>query len=67
MALLISWLVLTFSFVGRLVATAIVLKLTDAMTDKLRVKTFGTAFVAALVMSVTGAVTELALRLVGIG
>jgi putative membrane protein len=56
-----------FSFIGRLVATALVLKLVDAMTDKLKVKSFGTAFVAALVMSVVGAVTEYALGLLGIG
>jgi putative membrane protein len=55
------------SFIARLVATAILLKLTDAMTNKLKVKTFGTAFIAALVMSVTGAATEAVLRMVGIG
>jgi len=55
------------SFVTRLVATAIVLKLTDAMTTRLKVKSFGTAFVAALVMSVTAGVTEYVLRMVGIG
>lgn len=55
------------SFLTRLVATAIVLKLTDAITDKLSVKTFGTAFLAALVMSVTGTVCEAALRMIGIG
>jgi len=56
-----------FSFVGRLVATALVLKLVDALTDKLKVKSFGTAFVAALVMSVVGAVTDYALSLLGVG
>lgn len=55
------------SFVARLLATAIVLKLTDAMTTKLKVKSFGTAFLAALVMSVTGAATEAVLQMVGIG
>lgn len=55
------------AFITRLVATAIVLKLVDAMTDKLKVKSFGTAFVAALVMSVTAAVTEGVLGMIGIG
>jgi putative membrane protein len=55
------------SFVARLVVTAILLKITDALTDKLKVKTFGTAFVAALVMSVTASATEYLLRVVGIG
>ena len=54
------------SFITRLVATAIVLKVTDAITDKLKVKSFGTAFVAALVMSVTAAATEYVLGLAGI-
>ena len=55
------------AFLSRLVVGAILLKLTDALTSKLKVKSFGTAFVAALVMSVTAAVTEYALSLLGIG
>jgi uncharacterized membrane protein YvlD (DUF360 family) len=56
-----------FSFVGRLFATALVLKMTDAVTDKLRVKTYGAAFLGAFVMSVTGAATEFVLHHIGIG
>lgn len=55
------------AFLTRLVVSAIVLKMTDSVTDKLKVKSFGTAFVAALVMSVTAAVTESVLGLLGIG
>jgi putative membrane protein len=46
------------SFVSRLIATAIVLKIVDAMTDRLRVKDFKTAFLAALLMSLTTSVCE---------
>lgn len=46
------------SFVSRLVATAIVLKIVDAVTDRLKVKDFKTAFLAALLMSLTTGVCE---------
>ncbi|MBN8613586.1 MAG: phage holin family protein [Deltaproteobacteria bacterium] len=46
------------SFVTRLIATAIVLKIVDALTDRLRVKDFKTAFLAALLMSLTTSVCE---------
>ncbi|GAB4200760.1 MAG: hypothetical protein OHK0013_12080 [Sandaracinaceae bacterium] len=47
------------AFVSRLVATGIVLKLVDALTDRLKVKDFKTAFLAALIMSVTTGVCEI--------
>lgn len=46
------------AFVTRLVATAIVLKVVDALTDRLKVKNFKTAFLAALLMSLTTSVCE---------
>ena len=55
------------SFLTRLVVGAILLKITDAMTSRLTVKSFGTAFVAALVMSVVASVTEYVLGQLGIG
>lgn len=55
------------SFITRLVVGAILLKLTDALTSRLKVKSFGTAFVAALVMSIVAAVTEYVLEMVHIG
>lgn len=47
------------AFVSRLVATGIVLKLVDALTDRLKVTDFKTAFLAALIMSVTTGVCEI--------
>jgi putative membrane protein len=50
------------SFVTRLVATAIILKLVDALTSRLSVKNFKTAFLAALIMSVTASIAEIVFR-----
>lgn len=47
------------AFLSRLVATAIVLKIVDALTDRLKVKDFKTAFLAALLMSLTTGVCEI--------
>jgi len=51
-----------FSFLGKVLAGAIVLKLTDMFSDRLKVEGFGTAIVAALIMSVSGSVAELVLN-----
>ncbi|MFO0696909.1 MAG: phage holin family protein [Polyangiales bacterium] len=51
-----------FSFVLRLIADAIVLKMTSGLSTRLQVKGFGTALVAALVMSGTHSGAEWALR-----
>ncbi len=56
-----------FAFVTRLVVTAILLKAADALSSKLTVRSFGTALVAALIMSVVSGVSEWVLRAVGIG
>lgn len=47
-----------FSFFGKLLAGAIVLKLTDAFSDKLKVEGFGTAILASLIITVSGTVCE---------
>lgn len=46
------------SLVTRLVVSAVVLKLVDALTDRLKVKNFKTALLAALVMAATTSVGE---------
>lgn len=51
-------LALLVTFLTRLVVTAILLKVTDAMTDRLHVRDFKTAFFAAIVMAVAGAVCD---------
>lgn len=45
-------------FVARVVVGAIVLKLTDAVSDRLRVEGMGTAVLASLVISVVGGGVE---------
>ncbi len=47
------------AFVSRLVATALVLQVVGALTSRLEVKDFETAFLAAMVMSVTASVAEI--------
>jgi len=56
-----------FAFVTRLIVTAVLLKATDAFSSKLTVRSFGTAFVAAFIMSLVTGVTEWVLRVAGIG
>ena len=51
-----------FSFVLRLIADAIVLKMTSGLSSRLEVKGFGTALVAALIMSGTNSGVEWALH-----
>jgi putative membrane protein len=53
------------AFVTRLVVTALLLKLTDALMDSLRVDSFKTAFLAALIVSATGTLLEWVLRVLG--
>ncbi len=47
-----------FAFLTRLVVDALMLKLTDAVSDRLEVKSFGAAFLAALVMSGVGVAAD---------
>ena len=56
-----------FAFFTRLIVTAILLKVTDSFSSKLKVRSFGTALVAALVMSVVSGLSEWVLRMAGIG
>jgi putative membrane protein len=50
-----------FASVAWIVVNAILLKVADALTDRLSIKSFGTAIVAALIMSVVGSGAEYAL------
>lgn len=50
------------AFVTRWIVTAIVLKLTDALSKSLTIRSFGTAVLAAMLMSLFGTLAELALR-----
>lgn len=52
------------AFLTRLLVTALMLKLTDALIDSLRVDSFKTAFLAALIVSATGTLLEWVLQLV---
>ncbi|MEB2311253.1 MAG: phage holin family protein [Sorangiineae bacterium] len=49
------------AFVTRWIVNAILLKLTDALTDKLTIKSFSTALVAGLLMSALGTLGQWAL------
>lgn len=50
------------AFVTRWIVNALLLKLTDAMTDRLSIRDFKTALFAAAVISIVGAVGEWVLR-----
>jgi len=47
-----------FGFVTRWVVSAIVLEITDALTDRLTIRNFGTALLAAAIISFVGGVGE---------
>jgi putative membrane protein len=47
-----------FAFLTRLVVDALMLKVTDALSDRLDIQSFGSAFFAALVMSGVGVGAE---------
>ncbi len=47
-----------FSFITRLLVSALMLKLTDALTEKLKVDSFGWAFGGAFVIAVLSGVIE---------
>lgn len=46
-------------FITRLIVNAILLKLTDALTNRMTIKGFGNAVLASLVISVVGIVADL--------
>ncbi|MEM9454675.1 MAG: phage holin family protein [Myxococcota bacterium] len=50
------------AFVTRWLVDAILLKIVDAMTERLTIKSFGRAMLAALLMSGLGTLFELAMR-----
>jgi putative membrane protein len=49
---------LLLGFVTRLIVSALLLVLVDKVSDRLKVKTFGTAVLAALVISVVGTLAD---------
>ena len=49
------------AFITRLIVTALMLVLVDKLSDRLKIKTFGTAFLAALIVSLVGTLAEWAL------
>lgn len=53
---------LLVAFLLRWLVTAILLKVTDAFSTSLRIESFGTAFVGAMLMSGIGTLGEFALR-----
>lgn len=55
-------LLFVLGFVARVLVGAIVLKLVDTFTNRLRVDGFGTAILAAVIISVIGTVTEALMR-----
>ena len=56
-----------YAFVTRLGVTAILLKVTGMFSSRLTVKGFGTALIAALIMSVVSGLTEHVLHLLHVG
>lgn len=57
-------LLFLFSFIARVIVGAIVLKLTDAFTNRLRVDGIGTALIAALIIAVVGSVAETLMHMI---
>ena len=55
----IAWLL---AFITRWIINAIILKITDSLTDKLTVDSFGWALVAALMMSAIGTLGQWVVR-----
>src|SRR5690606_27990387 len=47
-----------FAFITRLVVAAVLLKLADALTSKLQIRSFGVAFAAAFILALTGVVAD---------
>lgn len=47
-----------FAFITRLIVAAVLLKLADAITDKLQIRSFGVAVAAAFIMALTSAVAD---------
>ncbi len=55
------------AFVTRWIVNAIILMLVQSVTHRIEVSGFGTALLAALLMSLIGTVAETAIRALGIG
>lgn len=55
-------LLFVFGFVARVLVGAIVLKITDALSERLRVDGFGTALLASLIIALVGSGVEALVR-----
>lgn len=53
------------AFITRWFVTALLLKLTDALSESLKIESFKTAFVGALIMSGLGTLAQMALHVIG--
>jgi len=51
-----------FSFITRLAASAIVLLIADKLSRRLTIRGFGTAFLAAVIITLTGSAVDFVLR-----
>lgn len=51
-----------FALVTRLLVSALMLKLADAVSDRLQIRSFGTAFAAACVLAVSSTVVDWVVR-----
>lgn len=58
-------LAILFAFITRWIIDAIILKIVDALTDRIRIDGFGWALGAALMMSAIGTLGEWAVRALG--
>lgn len=58
---------LLLGFVTRLIVSALMLVLVDKVSDRLKVKTFGTAVLAALIVSVVGTLADWLLPRLNLG
>ncbi|HTV19987.1 MAG TPA: phage holin family protein [Polyangiaceae bacterium] len=52
------------AFITRWIVNAILLKLVDALSDKLNIRSFGTALIGALIISLIGTIGQWLVRLV---
>ena len=52
------------AFITRWIVNAILLKVVDAVSDKLNIRSFGTALVGALIISLLGTIGQWLVRLI---
>ncbi len=59
-------LALLLAFLTRWIIDAIILKIVDSLTDRISIKSFGSAFLAALIMAFVGSLGQFLLGLAGV-